>query len=773
MKLDLYKNAHSNSRTAEVGLTEFLQATESAEVAALIERFRAGDVNAKRQLPAVTYMGKSTTGKRRADDMQPTGLVMLDIDHADDRLQDLYLRCLEADFQNAVRPALIHITPSGKGLRIVFPMSNAWSDIADAQRSVVARFSLDAYGVFDEACKDLSRLSFLPQRRDVKFINGDLLFADYEPQPQASPAAEEAKSEGGEYSDFTYNDVPVRIIAEEYVKWKGEPKEGETHNFYNAMVADFRHICDNSPAILVDVLPLLGQTRANRKSQCDSICRRNCSTKIPTGFWFWLKKKGYWQAPQSEADENNPDDPFEAEHSMLDKMPTLPPVFREYVNAAPREFKLPTIFALLPVMGTLATYLQAEYYDGEMHTPSFFTIIYAPAGQGKSFINHFLDLDVYRSHPHNLMHDALKRDAVTEARTNLWLQFSNTKKDNEKGKNRPKTTTRILPAIFSQADFLPVMKDNQGMHMFCFAPEIDTLIKGMRAGGGGDKNDIFRIAWDNGTYGQSYRGTNSFRGKVALFLNVLSTGTPAQCAKLFTDVENGLVTRCSFTDLGNQDFAAYQPWKKLSQKDLKVIQAFRDRCDASTYVSALNFDINKLDEYDGDEERFDEEVPWQYQFRGRQTIDLDYINEVLLKWVDEQRLIAQKNCDLAHDAFRKRSAVKAFRVALLCHACWTKVGNRERKIIKDFALWFADLDLMKSLKRWGKEYNDKQSSMTLHVGKRYYDTLFDIIPKEFTARDVAVEAPKHSVQTPARKIISRWCKAGLVKKVTNDKYQKT
>lgn len=801
MTIDYYKNAHSSKRSAEITLTEFIQAAESPEVAQLIAQFRAGDAQAKKRLPAVTYMGKTTSGRRRAADMQPTGLVMIDIDHADDHLQDLYLRCLEPDFQREVRPALIHITPSGKGLRIVFPMNTQWADPAEAQRSVVQQYALDNYGTFDEACKDLSRLSFMPQRSDIKYINGDILFADYELHTDTdthhgSPAggAEEGMRQtpglhsgasalrepipdadeptAGQHHEFTYNDVPVARIAEEYVKWKGEPREGETHNFYNAMVLDFRHICDNSPAILADVLPLFGQTRDNRKSQCDSICRRNTSYKIPTPFWAWLKSKGYWTAPDDNTDEEEPEATYEAEYAMLDRMPTLPPVFREYISAAPREFKIPTLFALLPVMGTLATYLQAEYYDGEMHTPSFFTIIYAPAGQGKSFINRFIGLDVNRNAPHNLLHDVLQRDTVTEARTNLWLRFSNTKKDNEKGKNRPKTSMRILPAIFSQADFLPVMKDNQGMHMFCFAPEIDTLIKGMYAGGGGDKNDIFRVAWDNGTYGQSYRGINSFRGKVALYLNVLSTGTPAQCAKLFTDVENGLVTRCSFTDLGNQEFASFQPWKKLSQKSLKIISDFRRRCDANTYASALDFDITKLHDYDDDEKRFDAEVPWQYTFRGRQTIDLDYINKALLKWVDKQRIIAEKNSDLAHDAFRKRSAVRAFRLALLCNACWSNVTKREREIIKNFALWFADLDLMKSLKRWGREYNEKQLATKVHVPKRYYKTLFDDVPQNFTIADLQILAAQHAVLTPPKIIVARWKKSGLVGRLSPKQYAK-
>lgn len=770
MKIDLYNNAHTSRVSREVGMKEFLEICASPTVNNLIGAYRAGDKQAKPELPAVTYMGKSTTGKRVAADMKPTGLVMLDIDHADDKLQDLRLTCMTSAFLNEVRPALIHITPSGNGLRIVFPLSDADEGIVDAQRRVVESFHLDVYGKYDTACKDLSRLSFLPRRSDIILIDGDLLFADYE-CPVSPQRAEPDSAPTASHEDFTYNDVPVKKIAAEYVEWKGEPQEGETHNFYNSMVADFRNICNNSPSILVDVLPLFGQTRENRLSQCTSICKRNTSTKIPKVFWVWLKEHGYYIDKRTENDEEIPEDTYEPEHELLSRMPKLPPVFREYVNSAPTEFKIPVIFALLPIMGTLATYLQAEFYDGEMHTPSFFTIVYAPAGQGKSFINRLIGTDVWRIKEGNLISDFLRRDAVTEARTNIWLRFSNTKKDSERGKVRPKVTTRVLPAIFSQADFLPVMKDNQGMHCFCFAPEIDTLIKGMKAGGG-DKNDIFRVAWDNGTYGQSYRGINSFRGKVALYLNVLSTGTPAQCNKLFTDVENGLVTRCSFTDLGNQDFAKYQPWKKMSKKDLSVIENFKARCDASTYTSPLTFKLEDLDTYENDEDMFDSEVPWEFTFRGRQTVDLGYINKALLKWLEDQRLLAQMNADYAHDAFRKRTAVRAFRLALLCYSCWNKVGEKERKVILDFVLWFADLDLMKALKKWGSEYNRVQAEGSSLRNNGSYDNVFSKLEKEFTVGDVVVAATKAKAQTRPRQIIHVWKKAGLIEKIDYKKYRK-
>ena len=72
---------------------------------------------------------------------------------------------------------------------------------------------------------------------------------------------------------------------------------------------------------------------------------------------------------------------------------------------------------------------------------------------------------------------------------------------------------------------------------------------------GGNKDDMLRIAWDNGKYGQHFKSANTVKGSVNLYWNVLITGTLPQVLNYFKNVENGLVTRCSFCSIDNQEFA--------------------------------------------------------------------------------------------------------------------------------------------------------------------------------------------------------------------------
>ena len=782
-----YTENIKDNRLQSLDMAVFVRMTERSTTCEAIDAYRGGNAAAKQSLPAVCYMGRTKTGYRRAADMVPTGFVMLDVDHmTEDNVKQLRdaLNVQSVIAEHGI--LLMHVTPSGKGIRIVARLpeimcegtkEDICTNIVADQRTLATRLELAKYGDVDECVKDISRVSFVPKNEDIFYLD-EALFLDenlvtLHDEPQTVELVVEEAPEPREVPTLTYGGVLVADIAKEYVKDHGEPEDGQRHAFYNQMVADFRNICNNDPEVLVDALPLFGQTREHRLSQCKSICQRNTTRLLPKTFWSWLKDKGYYVDMRKKSEDGDVEEdynPYEAEDALLAKMPTLPPVFREIVGAAPKNYKIATLFALLPIVGTAATYLQAELYDGTIQTPSFYSIIHAPAGSGKSFVKRFLELSIDKSTESNLLHKIIERDFVSNARMNLWNLGQQQKGANDKSKARPKVSTRICETITSQADLLPVMKDNQGMHMFMFAAEIDTLMKGMKAGGG-DKNDIFRIAWDNESYGQSYRSAISFRGKVPMYLNVLATGTENQMRSMFKNVENGLTSRCLFTDLGDQRFAKYQPWKKLSKRDLQVIENWRARCDAETYKSSLACTLDAVEDYDT-EESFDENVAWEYEFKGRREIDLSALNKEILKWLEAERETAEKNADLAHDAFRKRAAINGFRAAIAAYSCWKKVTAKEMKVLTNFALFIADIALLKYLRTWGEDYNKLYSEEGSTRISSNYGTLFDTLPKSFTKGDLKVAANKMAVSTPLRKIVSKWKGSNLIKKVAKNEWEK-
>ena len=780
MKLDYYKSGKSSGkRTAELDYAGLLKVLEEPRLRTLCDAFRSGDAEAKKGLPCIAYMGRSKTGQRKADLMEPTGLVMLDIDHCEKPRECFeHVKAHLGDLQLLAA----HITPSGKGLRLVLRNLSDFDTITDNIVAMAKQIEVGDFGEVDTCCKDLSRISFLVPKDEWLFLSEEL-FADadiFVKEAGGSIATDKsdigvkAKNDDNippedthDYDGYRYNGHLVTDIIAAYCHkyWPktGQPEVGKRHMFYNQMVVDFRNLVDNDPKILHALLPRFGNSAEETWGQCRSICSRNTKTRHSKEFYFFLKDNGFYQSPTEAEDvesEENEEDPYAEVKELIRRIPKLPPVFREYVNSAPEFFKIPMVFALLPIMGTLTSYLSAIYADGELHTTSFISIIYAPPSSGKSFVKRLVD---------KLLADIKARDMVSAAREMIFMNVVNRKGSNEKSPEDPKVTMRNMPPINSLPELLIKMRNNQGYHMFTYCEEMDTWNKGSKAQGG-DKNDMFRIAWDNGTYGQAYKSTGTFKGEVDLYWNVLITGTINQVHRYFKDIENGLITRCSFSDLGDQRFADMPIFKRLSERDIQVIDRFMKRCDENTYTAPLDFDTNRL--YDIKDEDFDQEVPWRYEFKPRQVCDLSWIIPDLNKWLKAQNKDAKAGVNDAWDVFRRRCAVRGFRLALMCYALYPKVGEREMKVIRDFVLWFMDCDLYNMLKLWGTQFNQMMNDSETPKVSKYHNNYFVELSDEFTTQDLAKIIQKYGGITKPVMAIHLWKKTGLIEKLSKGHYRK-
>ena len=189
----------------------------------------------RKYLDQCKEQGSKPQGSRRAEFMRPTGLLMLDFDHVGRPTRDGVIptkRSAEGSRASAMNTlsgdsarsfasaqddtkgrgaaidspvklweyihshpslggdggglssiALAHITPSGDGLRLVLQRTKGMS-IEQEQYEFCRAMELDKVGIrLDDACKDISRLSFAPMHKEILYYNPSLLFA---PLPEAS-----------------------------------------------------------------------------------------------------------------------------------------------------------------------------------------------------------------------------------------------------------------------------------------------------------------------------------------------------------------------------------------------------------------------------------------------------------------------------------------------------------------------------------------------------------------------------------------------------------
>lgn len=735
----------------------------------------------KSSLPAVQWCGVDAEFKsRKASDLTPTGLFMVDIDHIQSRekAEELYREIDIANRQGTFglyQIMLAHITPSGRGLRIV-SRGNLKSPAEDMCKFLQDFPFCEDYGDFDLAVHDYARLSFLVPRSDFLYIDEQLfehILTNYEVfQEQALPLdAPSDEKEPEEYETIRkntkYNGCLLTDIVKKYLEMKGTPEEGSRHLFYNNMVKDFRNLCNNSPKILHAILPRFGNSLDETLKQCQGITRSNNTTTIPKDMYLVLVEGGFIKKPtaksQAELDaELFGGDEEEEEEQKTEGCPVvLPPVFREFCSICPQDFIYPTITALLPVMGTLTSYLRADYMDNVEQSTTFFSVIYAPPSSGKSYIQKILDILFKRLHC---------RDEVSQLRELIYNEEREEKSDSDKAPKNPHTSIRIMPAINSQTEFLCKMRDNKGYHMFTSVEEVDTFNKGTKAAGG-DKSDLFRIAWDNGIYGQAFKGSNTFKGTVKLYYNILLTGTYGQVRRYYRNVENGMVTRVNFCELENQQFSKFQRWKKLSKKQLAVIDEFVTRTDENTYLEPLDADIEELREMDA--ATFKKEAPWEMQFRPKQHIKMDWIFPTINQWLEEQRGQSIAELDEARDTFRRRAALKGMRLAMICTQLWKTFGEKQKQISREFVKWCMTKDIEQSLKLFGELFNQQMAENAVGLEpKKKYSSVFKALPEMFNKSDLRVKAIQNAVKTDPRHIISVWKREKYVSVMLDDNGKK-
>lgn len=751
---------------------EIMDEAEKPYIKEIIEKIRKAktkdeQASLKKQLPCICYMGK-TESTRRADKMIPTQLIMIDVDHV--LSPDEMSKFLYEKVANDNDCLIFHITPR-YGFRLVCKAQKHLPTIEENIKFYSEKYGLSEYGDVDTACKDFSRLSFFFQKGDIKKFDLLALTAmDIEEEPlkngiltnEQNDARKVAKTpnfteeEKADFGIAEYRGTPLKLIVEKYIEYFGEPSSGEKHNYYNEMVKNFRCITDNNKRLLLYILPKFGHTTEECESQINSICRVNTLSTLPKRFYFFLKDNGFYNTPTGQ-DGKLKDFLLEEKEEQAQKPPYLPPVFRELLSTAPKDFVVPCVNALLPILGTLTSYAEARYpYDDRMHTTSFFSVIYAPPSTGKGFVERFQDL---------LFADLKLRDYVQSARENIYLRAMQRRGANDKAPDLPHTSMRLIPAKNSEAEFLQKQKDNGGYHMFTYAAEMDSWAKGSKAAGG-NKDDMIRIAWDNGEYGQQFKAVNTFKGVVRLYWNVLISGTIQQIENYFKNVENGLVTRCSFTSIENQEFALPATWRKLTPKKIDAIKKFTDRCDRRTYAEPCSLSFKDIDSVSDD--NFDDEVDWHFRFRPRVQMDCSWIMPTIDKFQEEQMGKAALDVDRARDVFRRRVGVRGFRLALLCMCLWEKPNRKNLDACTRFIDWWMHQDIEQMLKLWGDKYN-LQADIAPRLVQR---TVYNELPDNFSKNDVYVVCAKQGIKTPIRRIIFDWKKLGYIEELNKDTFKK-
>ena len=689
-----------------------------------------GGDEAKRALPAFCFQAHFKEGKRCNAGAQSSGLYMLDIDHIEgdafEQGKDLVKRMAASGTAQEVY--LVHVTPSGHGLRIV---ARATKDgpgtIAECQARLAAKLGVEC----DPAVKDIARASFAVPRSYLLYYN-TALFTDkpeklltsggHADKPAAAATTEESKeTPAAQLEAYRYHGVKVTDIVRRYFEINGKPQEGERNTTLYKFARLLRYVCDFRPSVMVAAMPHFGLPDAEVESIARSACESTRREKIPQEI------DDIADSLQPLAEEEDYDAEDDEATAKQPELPVLPPVIADFVRACPDDFKIPTILAALPPLGTQFTALRSEYLDNSPQSPSFMCVIEAPQASGKSFTRRIVD---------TTMRSIVESDKLERAREQAYREELKLTKNKAKQPSDPRAVIRYIPVSVSIAKLLQRMDYAGGRHIFSFSEEMDTMTKSNKAGAWAQKSDIYRNAFDNAEYGQDYISEGTYSATVRMFYNILVCGTPKAVSRFFYDAEDGLVSRCIFCQLPSQFGKEIPKFRKMSDKTL----------------AALSDKVENIARGLGDVK----------------NIELPKVKELLKEWLEEQRMEAIRDLDRARDTFRRRAAVIGFRAAMVAFALWKCNRKRETDAAR-FGIFVADQVLEGQLNRFAQKIEEQIERRSARCPSCQ---VLDLLPEEFTRAELTAAMKRCGRKTPVKVTVYTWKKFHMIEAIDKNRFVK-
>ena len=719
------------------------QLIDSPEVKNICDRIAALDPTAedyndrkqalKRRLPIIIpHAASFANGKRISADATPSGLAMLDVDHVDNPRE--WFESIDKQLLSDNRIYLVAITASGKGLRIIGERAEGES-IEAAQLRMATALGISEY---DAVTKDLARASYVVPRdyilwiyeagllempEKASFVLPDNIRLALPPHVEPSSISPESNS-GTAEGDLQYRGIPYADIVQQVMLSIGAADgavQGERNTVFFTLATYMRYICDFNAELLLQILPDFGLSEAERRQAITSAIGRPRKSQIPM-----ILQGAIAVCERDMANAKSQNNNLKSTDLAL---PELPKLLRVVCRRLPAEYRPAMIIASLPVLGTLATGIRFEYLDRQEQSLSFFSCITAPAASGKSFIRKPLDL---------LLTPINESDAIEREKEQAYREKLRASKNSKNQPEDPHACPRNNGVAISIAKLLQLLTYAEGKHLIAIGEEMDTLVKTERAGVWSQKSDIYRLAFDNGVYGQAYMSDASFNAHVKVYYNLLLTGTPNSLKRFFKDPEDGLITRVCFAQLPDTSFTE--------------IPAF------ASYTEAEKAEI----------------IRWARQLDAEKgTIACPQVGTVISDWLERKRQQAIDADSHAMDTLRRRAAVIGFRAGMLCYLL---ENHKYTKTVGAFAEWVAEYIFRNQMELWGSAIEQTfKSNIEAQTERGAAASLLSLLPDEFTAADlIKLRARKgQSVKSSAiSMILNRWRANNRIEKLTETTWRK-
>ena len=748
----------------------------------------------KQTLPLLMFMANYSDGHRHAKSAVPTGMAYLDLDELngeDPRVvwKRLVQTLLLLELEHLI--VLVHVSCSGKGLRIVYIIPSQFDQLSPTERiNQSKQWLATQLGVTDDSkTKDLARGSFAVPRSYVIYGPDKRLFAESvsESVKMEIDLAAEGRCDRGQgpvtscdryQSPVTpvtanypkeYHGIPFERIIAKYWELNNhgfEPTIGDRDSLTYQLACDLRHICGKSADWLDQVIPCYnGFTPEEKRAKIKSALSSEYNG-FPQRLRNVLNALTSPNLPKGEEPQlgDSEDEQLSIVNSQL-SIKKMPQGIRDSIDAVGPSLAMPVVTAICPCIGTLATGVSLDVH-GTKRGLNLISYIAGDFASGKGGIDPVVGA---------WMSELQVLDKMYQQQEDEWRAKKRAAKNQKNQPEEPKLPVRCLTLNNTVANLAERLANTEGKHGFSFTPEADTVAQKWKSTMS-DFSVMLRQSYDGTKYEREARSADAVNVHIEhLLWNVCMCGTPDALYRVVNNYTDGFQSRIAVARTPDNTFA------KLEDKPPVLTDRQRDRIQQIAHLLPL---------------MYGEVVLPKLEAKGRE-------------WVERIRLETMKNDDRTRARQRFRVCVTAQRMVcclMLCKVCETLIqkhglSGAEAQLKQKPGLWkelllkaqtpnmleaydvIADSLLENALYFFrdrienafqSRDYASGQYGERTKRGKN--DTIFERLDIQFSFE----QAMQHSVavkgsnvnHNTVRQMLKNWRKQGLVVLEQDGNYRK-
>ena len=602
--------------------------------------------------------------RRQLKGCHVNGLVMLDIDHTDNPLE--IWEKLQQNEELMKRVVLVHITSSGRGIRIIFTANIEDGNLAD---NIIVFAAALGY-MADSSCIDATRNSFAPKEDEILFIDEKRLFNYYDeefdkkytpmyrerrtqpinhefptdsgagannPVKAVAPASKASVEGAGNVGQVDGEPVSIkwrgydiqRIIDARYSEKLPCAADSNRHTESLKLATDLLLMLDGDKAQvqrIVEAQPWVqeiidernenvGQT-VESAAGCIAQKEKKYASSLPSKAMLAAIQeacgKTYQEITKAQtAAVTLKDDDMSRWlwewGAEIEALAEEYPLIKDICKGLKRNQFVAALFVAGGLMMTLMTRCTYRFYHRpeELRRLNNSTLIIGDPASGKSFATRLYKL---------LAAPIVAADKIGKEAINAYREQMRTKGANKEKPKKPKVVVRIHPARTSNAQFIQDMVnaieevDGEPMqlHMLTFDTELDNTLSLQKGGAYIDKQALQLKAFHNEEDGQAYSNVDSVFQEFYVIWNFIYTGTPIALKKMVNEQNfgSGLATRLTCIPLPATNFEMMTRESEVDLDSDERLKAWAEKLDRMKGELTVQKIVDEL--YDWTERRMED-----------------------------------------------------------------------------------------------------------------------------------------------------------------------